>query len=131
MATIIKQADIDFTRECCINESHVNFVTTILDALVNSCKVPREEIIASMTPQDFCSKVRCADGWDQLRFLVCLEDILELTLTAEDQDKFPLFSYTMLDANDFGRMHIPVSIGEWVRMIICWLIDRDLLSIQD
>jgi hypothetical protein len=70
---------------------------------------------------EFLKIIKTIDGWDNVRFLVYLENILKIQFTEEQQEIF--FSY-------FSPVFFE-TIGEWVRdLIIDWLCKICNISVE-
>jgi hypothetical protein len=94
-----------FALDSGIGLGDVLLLRDILHALSVSCGVNKDEIFSSMDVMDFAKKIRLLGGWDELYFLICLEEVLGIRLTNEMQDTIPTF-------------YLYATVGEWIYDII-------------
>jgi hypothetical protein len=109
-SVLLNNVVMKFVVEDNIEIKYSLLVEAICIALCESCNMKIEELDPSLTTFDFVTNIRCIDGWDDYRFLINLEDRLNIHFTKEQDASFPSLIYSYF------------SIGEWVKSVVYdWL----------
>ncbi|MDR2439457.1 MAG: hypothetical protein LBE12_08845 [Planctomycetaceae bacterium] len=116
----IEHKYILFAVESKIETKDIPLLRKVLLALSISCNINEDDIFSSMSTFEFGEKVQILGGWDELYFLVCFEDILNISFSDEMQDSFPPLFYSGFFPPKKTMTY--TTIGEWIHDIIYeWL----------